>query len=103
MHMFHQPYVHDALRKFKAVLDEVNAKSGAEPISLTEATLRLVMHHSELDGALGDGVILGAKREDQLKGNVEMCRKGPLPEALVKAADEMWEDVKVVMDDRWAN
>ena len=55
------------------------------------------MHHSVLGE--GDGIILGATRIDQLKGNVEMCKKGPLDEELVNAVEELWEAVKD--DTRW--
>ncbi|KAI4136651.1 MAG: hypothetical protein LQ340_008122 [Diploschistes diacapsis] len=93
---FKQPAMHDALRKFKATLDGHNARhaSSAEPISLTEASLRLVMYHLALRGEHGDAIILDAKREEQLKGNLEACRKGPLPEEPARAGEEMWRAVR---------
>lgn len=98
--------VNAALRKLKAVLDRYNAQNAdggtsqdkdSDQLSLPEVSLRWLMHHSALKGELGDAIVLGAKREDQLRGNVECCRKGPLPDVLVRAVGEMWEDVKEAM------
>ena len=98
--IFNRPEVHDALRRFKAAVDEHNATAdaGRKEASLTEVSLRLLMHHSALKGELGDAIIFGAKSEEQVRGNVELCRKEPLPEALVRAGERMWEDVKDVME-----
>ena len=101
--IYGRPVVEAAFRKFKDRLDHYNAqrvesRSGPDnehtPISLTEASLRWLLHHSALKQELGDGAILGAKREEQLKGNVDFCRKGPLPDAVLSAIEEMWEEVK---------
>jgi len=78
------------MRKFCKSCEEKGTNS-------TEASLRWIMHHSVLGE--GDGIILGATRIDQLKGNVEMCKKGPLDEELVNAVEELWEAVKD--DTRW--
>jgi len=82
---FDKPSVHAAMRKFCKVCEEIGMNS-------TEASLRWIVHHSVLGE--GDGIILGASRLDQLSGNVEMCRKGPLDEKVVKAVEELWETVK---------
>jgi aflatoxin B1 aldehyde reductase len=82
---FDKPSVHAAMRKFCKICAE-------KRMSSTEASLRWIMHHSVLGE--GDGIILGASRVDQLRGNVQFCRKGPLDEELVKAVEEMWETVK---------
>ena len=50
------------------------------------------MHHSALGP--GDGVILGAKRVEQLESNVQHCIKEPLPEELIKAVEAMWEEIE---------
>ena len=49
------------------------------------------MHHSVLTA--GDAVILGAKRVEQLESNVAECRKGPLDAEMLRAVEEMWEEV----------
>jgi aflatoxin B1 aldehyde reductase len=82
---FDKPSVHAAMRKFCEACEE-------RGISSTEASLRWIMHHSVLEE--GDGIILGASRVDQLKGNVEMCGKGPLDDELLEMVEELWETVK---------
>ena len=61
-------------------------------ICSTEANLRWIVHHSVLGE--GGGIILGSSRVDQLRGNVEMCGKGPLDEELLELVEELWETVK---------
>jgi len=82
---FDKPEIHTAMLKFCARCEE-------HGINSTEASLRWIMYHSFLGE--GDGIIVGATRVDQLKGNIEKCAKGPLGEALVKAAEELWDSVK---------
>ena len=82
---FDKPAMHNALRK-------LNKTCEAFGISLTEVSLRWLMHHSALGP--GDGVILGAKRVEQLESNVQHCRKEPLPGDLIKAVEAMWEEIE---------
>ncbi len=70
---------------FRAV-DEVRPVAQRLGISLTEAALRWLLHHSA-----ADGVILGASRVEQLDANLAACRAGPLPEELRQALDRAWE------------
>jgi aflatoxin B1 aldehyde reductase len=88
--IFDKPAVHAAMRKFCNVCEEKGLTS-------TEASLRWIMHHSVLGE--GDGIILGASRVDQLKGNVEMCGKGPLDGELLELVNELWDAVKE--ETRW--
>lgn len=87
---FDKPSVNAAMQRFVKACE----KKG---ITSTEASLRWIMHHSVLGE--GDGIILGASRVDQLKGNIEMCGKGPLDEELLKLVDELWDTVK--NETRW--
>lgn len=61
-------------------------------ISMEEASLRWVVHHSALSG--NDGVIIGASTISQLDNSTRQIGRGPLPEALVKVLDDMWNIVK---------
>ena len=89
---FDKPFVHTALRT-------LHSTCVAHGLGLSEVSLRWIMHHSAL--GLGDGVILGAKRIEQLEDNVRDCRKEPLPEKLVEAVEMMWEKVKGEMVESW--
>lgn len=82
---FDKPPVHAAMRKFCKACEERGSNS-------TEASLRWIMHHSVLRA--GDGIILGASSVDQLKGNIEMCKKGTLDQDLLKLVEELWDAVK---------
>lgn len=53
----------------------------------TEVSLRWIMNHSFLQE--GDGIIFGATKVEQLRGNVELCKKGPLNAEMVGACDEL--------------
>ncbi|KAF9098134.1 hypothetical protein BGX23_006939 [Mortierella sp. AD031] len=61
-------------------------------MTLLEATLRWMRHHSGLEAK--DGIIMGASSVAQLEESLTELEKGPLPEAMVKAFDEAWEHVK---------
>ena len=77
---YDRPEVHAALKKLHVLCQK-------HELSLTEVSLRWLMHHSAL--GVGDGVIVGAKRIEQLQGNVIDCRKGPLSDELVQAVELM--------------
>ncbi|KAG0314322.1 hypothetical protein BGZ99_008213, partial [Dissophora globulifera] len=63
-------------------------------ISLLEASLRWMRHHSGLTAR--DGILLGASSVIHLESNLADLEKEPLPESVVVAFDEAWERVKPV-------
>ncbi len=85
--LFDQPAMHDAIRHLKAV-----GEAADPPVSPHEAALRWIMHHSALQA--GDGIIIGAKRVDQLVSNVADARKGPLGHEVLDAVEGLWDLVK---------
>jgi len=79
---------------FKSV-DEIQKSLNevyGDKVSLTEASLRWIYHHSILDGQFGDGVILGASSTKQLVENLDISSKGPLDEKVVKVMEDCWSD-----------
>jgi aflatoxin B1 aldehyde reductase len=66
-------------------------------VTSADASLRWIMYHSELRE--GDGIILGATRVEQLVGNIEACKKGPLSNEVLHAAEELWADAKSEIKD----
>jgi len=60
-------------------------------IPLAAASLRWLLHHSR-----SDGLIVGASKVEHLRENLAACRKGPLPQAFVRAFDEVWERTRPV-------
>ncbi|XP_023365485.1 aflatoxin B1 aldehyde reductase member 2 isoform X2 [Otolemur garnettii] len=63
---------------------------GASAPSMTSAALRWMYHHSQLQGAHGDGVILGMSSLEQLEQNLAATEEGPLEPAVVDAFDQAW-------------
>ncbi|KAK3814668.1 MAG: NADP-dependent oxidoreductase domain-containing protein [Linnemannia elongata] len=76
---------------FEAV-QELTKIATANNLTLLEATLRWMRHHSGLTAK--DGIIMGASKVEQLEESLTELDKGPLPEEMVKAFDEAWEHVK---------
>jgi aflatoxin B1 aldehyde reductase len=91
-----------------ACFEAVQAIEGAiSPFSLSivEASLRWLVHHSELrvaqERAGNDGVIIGISSLEQLRDNLGYLEKGPLPDKVVEALDEAWHIVKANCPDYW--
>ena len=61
-------------------------------VQATEAALRWVVFHSALRD--GDAVIIGASKEEQVVSSMENVRRGPLDNEVVKAVEQVWEDVR---------
>jgi hypothetical protein len=88
--------------------------SGAPVVSMAEAAIRWMMHHSKMSAELGDKVILGCSRLSQLEQNLKVrawacgcvCARarrgaisrlaqtlgaGPLDARVVEAYERGWE------------
>ncbi|KAF9921271.1 hypothetical protein FBU30_008729 [Linnemannia zychae] len=66
--------------------------TSANNMTLLEATLRWMRHHSSLKAK--DGIIMGASSPAQLEESLTELEKGPLPDEVVQAFDDAWEHVK---------
>lgn len=77
-------------KQFEA-LDGILPACEAAGIPPAEAALRWMIHHSPLDGAKGDAVIIGASKVGHFEENMNALAKGPLPEEIVSACDKGWE------------
>jgi len=64
-------------------------KKAGEPygISVAEMSFRWLQHHSLLGSK--DGLILGFSGVEQLHDNIENCLRGPLPQPVVEAIEEV--------------
>lgn len=61
-----------------------------------ELCIRWVTYHSQLDGAKGDGVILGATKPEQLQDTLSrILPKGPLEDRIAKTMEEIWDAFEV--------
>jgi len=82
---------------FKA-LDVIRVACEKAEISMSEAAIRWLMHHSALSPAHGDGIILGASSIGHCVSNLAACAEGPLPPEVLSAYDEAWEITSSVAD-----
>lgn len=65
-------------------------------IPMTEASLRWMKYHSQLDGSLGDKIIIGASKLNHFEANMAALEKDPLPNELVEAYDKAWQEASPV-------
>lgn len=66
-----------------AAVDHAAAVARRSRISLTDASIRWLLHHS-----MTDGILLGVSTMDHFEQNLAACRKPPLPPTLHRALDE---------------
>ncbi|MDG2113448.1 MAG: aldo/keto reductase, partial [Actinomycetota bacterium] len=78
-----------------AALDAITAAATEAGISTLEAAVRWTQHHSAVDGALGDAVLIGVSRIEQLEPIMAASNRGPLPESVVEAFDVANECVQM--------
>ena len=78
---------------FEAV-DEIRNACEAEDIPMAEAGYRWLCCHSMMDANQGDGILLGASRQEQMTQNMAATTRGKLPQSIVEAMDAAWEIAK---------
>ena len=78
--------------KIRRAVDQFKKRLEGSGVEATEAALRWVVFHSALRD--GDAVIIGASKEEQVVSSMEIVRRGPLDNEVVKAVEQVWEDVR---------
>ncbi|XP_065903166.1 aflatoxin B1 aldehyde reductase member 2-like isoform X2 [Dysidea avara] len=76
------------IEKVKKSLESVY---GAGKVSLANAAVRWMVHHSQLDPKYGDGVITGGSSLKHINENLDAFDDGPLDPSIVEAFDEAWQ------------
>lgn len=71
-----------------AALHTISAAAAAADISTLAAAVRWTQHHSAVDAALGDAVLIGVSRIEQLQPIMMAAGQGPLPAAVAEAFTE---------------
>ncbi|KAK0647003.1 aflatoxin B1 aldehyde reductase member 3 [Cercophora newfieldiana] len=79
---------------YVAALDDWQRIAQSEGATRAELAYRWIFWHSQVDGKLGDAIIVGASRESQLRETMDAVKKGPLSAEALKGIDQIWEDVK---------
>ena len=75
---------------FRAV-EEIRAAVDTAAISMSQAALRWLLHHSALEGSAQDGVIIGGSSLDHVESNLTAWQAGPLPPEVADAMDRGWD------------
>jgi aflatoxin B1 aldehyde reductase len=70
-------------------------------LTMTETALRWMLHHSKLRPFDGDGIIIGESSVEQLESNLKDLQKEPLPDEVVQALDEAWQNTRAVAKTYW--
>ncbi|KAG8159897.1 hypothetical protein KVR01_010534 [Diaporthe batatas] len=84
---YHKPALLEGLGRWEALAEE-------EGVPRAELAYRWVYWHSALRQELGDVVIVGASRPEQVTLTAEGIRRGPLKPEVVRGIEEVWELVK---------
>ena len=75
------------------VIGEAASSSGIT--SLLEAAVRWTQHHSAVDASLGDAILIGVSRIEQLDPIMLASKKGPLPFAVAEAFEAANDLIKM--------
>lgn len=75
-------------------IGEIKKACKAENIPMAEAAYRWLVSHSMIKSELGDGILLGASRIEQMEQNMVAVTKGELPQSILDAMDSAWEIAK---------
>jgi aflatoxin B1 aldehyde reductase len=81
-------------RSYIESAEGVGVACEAAGVNMAAAALVWLCRHSRVEGAAGDGVIVGASRMEHAAANLEACAAGPLPESVVGAFDAAWEQAR---------
>lgn len=77
----------NALAKWEAVAE-------AEGVTRAELAYRWVAFNPLLKKESGDGIVIGARSNEQLEKSLVSLAKGKLSEQTMKAIDDIWEGIK---------
>lgn len=70
---------------------EIAADQDCSPADLAH---RWLAYHSALQSEHGDGIVIGAGSEEQLRKTVTGLKAGPLKESCVNKIDDIWESIR---------
>ncbi|KAK7698821.1 hypothetical protein SLS64_012172 [Diaporthe eres] len=85
--MYNKPKLLEGLGRWEGIAEQ-------EGVPRAEVAYRWVYYHSALRQDLGDVVIIGASKPEQITQTVEGIRRGPLKPEVVKAIEDVWQLVK---------
>lgn len=72
-----------------AAVEKLKVAATSAGRSLVSVAMNWLLNHTPTDC-----VLLGATRMEQLEENLAACEEGPLPPDVLKACDEVWEELR---------
>lgn len=85
--LYAKPAYLEALAEWERAAEE-------EGCDRAELAYRWVSFNSDLKADLGDAIIIGASRLEQIEQTVKALKKGPLSAKACKGIEEVWETIK---------
>ena len=86
-HQYDKPKPVEALSEWESIANDAGVSKAA-------VAYRWVMYNSMLDPELGDGIIIGASRHQQLEQTLRDIEYGPLEASITERIDTLWDLVK---------
>ncbi|KAJ3552504.1 hypothetical protein NM688_g4118 [Phlebia brevispora] len=88
-----QPYYAHRFGHAKQAIRNVKEIAEKHGLKLVEVAYRWLVHHSALRPD-DHGIIVGGSNLGQIEGAIAQCDEGPLPEEVVAACEETWNQMK---------
>ena len=85
--MFNKPSFISALTVWGQIAE-------SEGVSRAELAYRWIVYHSKLQADLGDAVIVGTRKQQQLRDTMAALKKGPLSDEAVEGIHAIWATVQ---------
>ena len=76
----------------RSAMKDFDAQAKSHNLTSIEVAIRWIAQHSGLRDE--DGIFLGASKVEQIRETVSIIQKGPLPEEVLKTAEDLWSAVK---------
>lgn len=85
--LYNKPSLLEGLGRWEGLAEQ-------EGVPRAELAYRWVYYHSALKPDLGDAIIVGASKPEQIVQTVEGIKRGPLKPEVVKGIEDVWQIVK---------
>ena len=89
--LYRAQYGSDAMRE---AVRRLNDAASSHQLTVHAVALRWILHHSALDAAQDDAIIVGARTVGQLKQTLQIYKAGPLPTGLLATIEDVWEMIR---------
>lgn len=94
---YRQRYWHDVNFQSVKELQAAITEAYGDSVTLAQASIRWLLHHSKMDASHGDGIIVGASNPKHLEANLDaLASKEPLDKAVLDCFNATWQRAKPV-------